>query len=557
MTRRPLYLVVLLALPCVGFAGVQLNVVFNYQAAQDPRSWSRVAGDDVPASLVAPVEVDRPAHAYARLFPANFFHTDGLMVCFQSCSTPDRLAVNAQNSVALRGHRKDALEQQTIYYWLSRFLGHAELEYGLRPLHKLTAQASRQMVEAETGETLRNNAFFSPQTHTLSFLPAGPGRQNRSGFDPSVILHEAAHSLFRAVFPAPVNLEMAGLNEGFADYLANVFLENPRSGLVALRGQVMRDSSQSMDIDGKPKTYAPDLREHDLGERFATALWKTRQVMPDAAAFDRLVIKALRDLAHNPFATAHGYKKTLLGFVEAELGAETLTRIGHIWEYHLEGQDREVSDRTFLQTPIPTLPRWTLATTVTQGIGQSVTRFQVYHEAWLQDGVRVALVQTERESAPSWVAFDFTRGNILGIWNTDGSSADLGSPARALARSALTNANTQTSFMTMARHLADSTLNRGRYATSYLVRSHEQEVRTINLNGVQTRATGHAVEYQRRGRSIEAGTPNLSAALIITVDALPGAPENWPKIHGKPIIGHHLVQPDGKVFKFVFEHLNF
>lgn len=565
MTKKPLYFAILMALPTLSLAGVRLNVVLNYQEAANARTWNGVGADEVPASLISVVEIERPSHAYGRVFPASFFHDDNLLVCFQRCGNPDRIAVNAQNTVSISGNRKDALEQQTVYYWLTRFLRHAESEYGLRPLQKLTAISSRQMVENETGELLRNNAFFSPQTHTLSFLPAANslwspltgGRVNRSGFDPSVIIHEATHSLFRSIFNQPVNKEMTGLNEGFADYLANVFLNTPKSGLVAVRGRSIRDSSQNADFDGKPKTYAPDLEEHDLGERFATALWKSRQQMADAAGFDRLVVKALQDLALNPYATAHGFKKTLLGLVAAEIGSDAVTRIGHIWEYHLQGEDRDLSNLTFLQTPVPSTPRWTLSTTIAEGIRQTITRFQVYHEAWLGEGVKAVLVKTERESTPFWVAYDVTRGNILGIWNTDGSAANITPATRTMAANALMNVNTQTSFMTMARNLVESTQNRGRYANSYQVKSHQQETRTINLNGVQTRATGHAIEYQRRGRQAETGVPNLSAALIITVDELPGAPDSWPRLQGKPVIGHHMVQPDGKMFKFVFEHLNF
>ncbi|MFP5387528.1 MAG: hypothetical protein ACLGHN_15735, partial [Bacteriovoracia bacterium] len=203
---------------------------------------------------------------------------------------------------------------------------------------------------------MKNNAFFNPRDISLSFLPASNnllfkllgGKINRSGFDPSVVAHEASHYLFHHLFPNPVNDEIGGLNEGFADYVANIFLQNPKVGLVMMHGKSMRDSSAMIDKDGKLKTYAPGMEVHDLGERVAYALWQSRELSSDKEEMDRLVIDAVTDLGRNPYSTVHDFKEKMLERLEGIIPEANLHKVKTIWEIVFSGKSNQIDNLDFL-----------------------------------------------------------------------------------------------------------------------------------------------------------------------------------------------------------------
>ncbi len=449
--RAP-FTLALLTLAFSASAQVPLRIVGDYLGAAQEGVWRDVPADTVAPSLVSTVSVDRPSHAYAGLFPRHFFQEEGFVVCYRSCLQAD-LSTEWE---AVSGDNRASLEQQTVYHWLSRFLGFAQDELGLAPARHLQVLPGRLVGNLAAGRILRNNAYFMPTEHTLSFLPASnnplfnllAGKINRSGFDPSVIVHEAGHALFMGLVPRAANAEIMGLNEGFADYLANIFLETPKLGLVMLRGRVLRDSSSNRDGSNNPKIYAPKLEVHDLGERFSTALWKSRALAPDPRGFDLLVVQAVRELGLNPWATAHTFKDLFLALAAHEINPDFVTRIAPIWEAHLAGQDRNVSDQSFTQSPVPAQPQFTLRQTgfVPGASGLGPTRVsKVFHrwtQRWTPDRIQLLLTSTQDGVAPRWIAYDPDRSNSLGVWGMDGA-ADNSDAGVALAQDYLRSSEAQ------------------------------------------------------------------------------------------------------------------
>jgi hypothetical protein len=269
--RLALLTVTFLALMPLAEANLKLNVVSDYNLAANPEFWKKPKNDTIPNGLVQPVTVESPTSPYS-LYPKNFLQEPKFVVCYINCRTPDKFTVSSGNEIESgRMTEWDLVEQSNVYYWMSKFTSYLNQNFNFTPKWFLEVYTNHQVRDEADGKILKNNAFFNPSKNTLSFLPASNsflfkvmgGRINRSGFDPSVVLHEASHFLFAHLFPEPINDEIGGLNEGFADYMANTFLNSPKVGLIMLQGKSLRDSSLFLDSSGKLKAYAPRLEVHE------------------------------------------------------------------------------------------------------------------------------------------------------------------------------------------------------------------------------------------------------------------------------------------------------
>lgn len=105
---------------------------------------------------------------------------------------------------------------------------------GFRWMKEKLGVETQQPIEVRVhiGENGVSNAAFYHQ-NTI-YLGTGDGVIYRDLLrDPSVLLHEAMHSLIDAYVGLPSDGEGGGFNEGFADLLTALILDNPRIGEVS------------------------------------------------------------------------------------------------------------------------------------------------------------------------------------------------------------------------------------------------------------------------------------------------------------------------------------
>ncbi len=564
MKMTPALLATVLALStCANaLAEVRLNVVENYARAADPTVWKGVKADDVPASLVQTVVQRDPRFPYSELFPRAFYQEESFLVCFKSCANAD----------ARSG--KDALEQQTVYYWLGKFYAMAKERFDLTPTERVGVFTNREVRDPGSSKIMRNNAFFNPADGTLSFLPAssnplarllGASKINRSGFDPSVVAHEAGHSLFHALFPNAVNSEIDGFNEGFADYMANILLSDAKVGVVMLRGSTLRDSSSLVDSANEAKIYKPGLEVHDMGERFAAALWKSRQEVRNTDEFDRLMIDAIADAAKNPFATGHSIKKAVLERVTYTYETEVARAIRATWDFFVPGEDRSFTDTSFLRSQLPTGPVFGLRTSVKfpesvsreLGIKDESSRFIYVKSAKTTDRLVAHLVATEDDlvTKPYWLLIDPERGNTLGAWYLDGTpveTSDIEDVAKLSKQMASLGSNMQ-SFITQAKSFSDLVAGRGDLRLIYKVTRQESQNVLLNIAGTQVPGVSTRLVLSKRLLTrLVPGIPNVRSVTLTTVATNAPMP-NWPSLSGQPVIGVGMVLEDGVETETFFE----
>lgn len=565
MTSALLATTLMLATSMTAFADINLRVVDNYGQAGNEEIWKKVNADDVPEVLLSNVRLKDPTNAYASLFPKAFYQEEDFLVCFKNCQSAD----------AKSG--KEALEQQTVYYWLSRFYTMARQRLDLRPSGRVGVLTTREVRDPGSSKIMRNNAFFNPADGTLSFLPAssnplaallGAGKINRSGFDPSVVIHEAGHSLFHALFPHPVNNEISGLNEGFADYLANIVLNKPQVGQVMLRGKTLRDSSSYTDSSNELKVYKPGLEVHDLGERFAAALWLSRSRVTDVEAYDRMVIDAVEAIAKNPFATGHSFKKAFLERAQFAYDNETYRSIKANWEMFIPGEDKVYKNTAFLRATIQTQEAFGLRTHTTfpesiareLGIKDQKSNFIYVKTIKTPDGFLAHLVASENDNvtSPYWILIDPERGNALGAWYLDGThieESDIEQVVPLIHQTKSMGANLN-DFITRGQLFADLTQGKGDLRIAYKISHHEKNPILINLGAGNTNAIAHKLKLKRRLLArVLLGVPNVKS---VTLTTLPGVTitDRWPKLEGASVVGIAMELEDGTITETFFEQVS-
>jgi hypothetical protein len=508
--------------------------------------------------------MSRPALAYATTFPKAFYQEQYFLVCNDSCDQKD----------AKRG--KDQLEQQNVYYWLTQFYSLAKKRFDLSVEKRVKVMVDRNVKDPGTSKKMKNNAFFNPADGSLSFLPAknsllakifGEGKINRSGFDPSVVAHEAGHSLFHVLFPNAVNPEIDGFNEGFADYMANILLDDAKVGVVMLRGKALRDSESLTDSSGAMKSYVPGQEAHDMGERFATALWLSRGQVSDKEDFDHLVISAVKDVAVNPFATGHAFKQAFLKRIEYTYDALTSQKIKAFWELIVPGVDRVVKDTSFIKLKNPTNTflglkvenKFSEAAMRDLGITDSVLRFTFIRTQKTRDGFDANLVSINRDNmiTPYWIVIDPSRKNAIGAWRLDGTQADASDAEnlKTLVKSTLERDSTVEGFLQQAKLLIEVIQAEGDGAYAYKVLAkHTNSDRQI-INGQYLDATTIKVDLKRKILGRLGGVPNIKSAQLKTTKALK-LPASWPSTDEGSAIGVMLKLEDGTVISTTLEMVN-
>ncbi len=550
-----------------GAQALELIVVKNYQEAATPEIWNRARTDQVPAGLLGRVDIASPQASYASIFPKTFLQESMFAVCHKSCADGDIFRINSGVINERDLSRWDVVEQSNVYYWINRYFSFLDEKLNYRPDQFLRILTNRDLKDETRGKALKNNAFFNPEDVSLSFLPAtnnllarlSGGKISRSGFDPSVVAHEASHYLFHHLFPNSVNDEIGGLNEGFADYIANIFLGNAKIGLVMLHGTALRDSNAQVDRQGKLKTYEPKMPVHDLGERAAYALWKTRELVSDTAEFDRLVIDAVVDLGRNPYSSVHDFKQKMLDRLDGIVRPESTSIARQFWELVFPGTPNRISSLAFLNKPQNTRPivgfrtRQALPATLAQEYGTAAvteSSFQVLQEEAIGPGQTAILMGTENgQVGPHWVAIDMTRSNILGIYNgrkelvTNAAELEVVKPLADQAKGVTALIN---DFKTKVQSFSQLATGRGEFSVAYKVTDASSTAEPVTFNGRSVPGARIKLSLKRKLLAgLILGLPEIESIELLTMssDKLP----NLPLLDGKRVIGYKISFKTGTV----------
>lgn len=547
---------------------LDLKVVKNYNEAGAQAIWEKVKPDVVPEMLMSRESVTNPGNAYGHLFPKTFLQEDMFVVCHDDCSKKEILKVNGneiQNS-----NDWNIVEQSNVYFWLNQYFKFLERELGFRPEHHLRVMTNRNYSDVMSGDAQKNNAFFMPSDMSLSFLPASKsilfkllqGKINRSGYDASVIVHEASHYIFHHLFPHAVNDEIGGLNEGFADYFASAFLQNPKIGMVMLRGKAMRDASTPVDGSGKFKSYAPKMEVHDLGERVTYALWSARENSDDKREMDRLVIDAVIDLARNPYSSVHDFKEKMLERLPSVVSSHKLSETEAVFEKVFEGRSNKVTNLNFLSAKIDTQDfigftnRQILTSEIAKTVGMkelTETSVGIISVKALNENQTAVLLSDESKtlSTPYWVVVDKARDNILAAYTFDNQlvkdSNDI-EKISSLLEQAKNASSFKKTFNETVQGLADLSLGKGELGFFYKVKNQNVIPANLVLNGQSY--PGQKIEIFPKRKlltgvilgSLIGGLPPIKKATIYTI------PENklpFPAMNAQKIIGYRLTLESG------------
>lgn len=539
---------------------LELMVVKNYDGAADAQIWKKAKTDQVPQVLLASEQVASPASSYSQLFPKTFLQEPMFAVCFRNCGDKEIFKIKNDEMDERDRSNTDVIEQSNVYYWIGKYFNFIDnsLQYEFR--HHLKIMTNRQIKDETKGKKMKNNAFFNPRDVTLSFLPATNnllyklmgGKINRSGFDPSVIAHEASHYFFHHLFPNSINDEISGLNEGFADYIANIFLNNPKVGLVMMHGKALRDSSAANTSDGKFKAYTPGLESHDMGERAAYALWESRKSAMDKTAFDRVVIDAVTDISENSYSTIHDFKMAMLERLPHVIEPAKLSLVEAMWELVFPGKPAKTENTLFLNSATPSAPA--LGFESVQELPESIAkeygvpaRTEEYvdiHQLTEITKTQFAIQVSSKEtgSTPNWVVLDAKSGNVLGVY--DGNKNLRNNPADAEKTLAIANTgksipSTIQDFKDKSALLTDFANGKGQFDLVYKRAKVTSTEELVRFNGTELSGRRIHIDVKRKLLTgILFGLPNIKNIELITVNGL--GIKSLPELNGQTVVGYKM-----------------
>lgn len=551
---------------------LELMVINDYDSAADAAIWKKAKTDQVPERLLQQVSVSSPGAAYASVFPKTFLQEEQFAVCQKNCDQ-DLFRLSGAEIDKRDRAEWDVIEQTNVYFWLKKYFLHLEEEFNFKPAYFLKVTTNRELRDETKGKQLKNNAFFNPQDITLSFLPASKnllfkllgGKINRSGFDPSVVSHEASHYFFHHLFPNPINdNEISGLNEGFADYIANGFLNNPKVGLVMMHGETIRDSGDKIDKEKKLKTYEPGMEAHALGERVAYALWKTREVSQDKIEFDRLVIDAVRTLARNPYSTVHDFKLKMLERIPTVVAGIDFENVRTLWELTFTGGPTKLASTTFLndsdnsKVVLGIRQRQTLPENLAREYGVQASKeshFMIHQLVTLSATQMALLLGSEKLTKPYWVALDLERKNVLGVFDTNKTlvtdQREL-SQIKFLAEEAKGAGNLMKEFEEKVKAFSDLTNGKGDFSLAYKVSGKTMTQEQFPFNGVQIQGAKLRLDLKRRLLArVLLGIPDIESIelFLAPVTALSTLPE----IAGQRVIGYRMSLKTGTTMEVMID----
>jgi extracellular elastinolytic metalloproteinase len=158
-----------------------------------------------------------------------------------------------------------------------------------------------------------NNANFStppdgnkPRMQMFVWTASG-GRIEDGDFDSSIIYHENAHGLSNRLVGngdtgCLFGKQSGGMGEGWSDYMAATFRNNPVIGGYAVSNNIR--GIRNAPMDDSPFTYA-NIKDgsmtqvHDAGEIWAATLWSIREVI-GAETTDQLIVSGMKLTPCNP-----------------------------------------------------------------------------------------------------------------------------------------------------------------------------------------------------------------------------------------------------------------
>jgi len=469
----------------------------------------------------------------------------------------------------------DTVEQANVYFWLSSYFNFLESRLNYRPSKFLKVITNRELRDETAGKVMKNNAFFNPGDISLSFLPASKnlmfklmgGKINRSGFDPSVIVHEASHYLFHHLLPNTVNDEIGGLNEGFADYMANIFLNNSKMGLVMLHGKVLRDSAVEVDSAGRFKTYAPKMEVHDLGERISLALWKTRDLSTNKNEFDRLVIDAIIDMRTNPYSSVHDFKQKMIERIPTIVENRNLTAVKTVWETIFSGNANRLNNKNFFNSADKA--RNIIGFKTKQEMSQELAReygveavqesnYVVLHQEIVSDNQKASLVGSKVDDGMKkfWIVHDTARSNILGIFDENENlitNAKTLETVKKLADNVSNLESTTKDFTEKVKAFAELSKGKGEFSLVYKVRGIDTTQYNADIN--DNRLAGQKIEIQIKRKAIVGRLLGLPEITGITLYTAPVNLSALPEINGQRVIGYKLALKTGTAMEVILNKI--
>lgn len=550
---------------------LELLVVKNYQQAELPELWKNAKTDQVPQALLGTENISSPSSAYASVFPKAFMQEELFVVCNKSCDEKELYNIRHGEIDVRDRSRNDVIEQSNVYFWLKKYFAFLDKNLNFKVDKYLKVTTNRQLRDETKGKKLKNNAFFNPLDVSLSFLPATNnllfklmgGKLNRSGFDPSVVVHEASHYLFHHLFPNAINDEIGGLNEGFADYMANIFLNTPKLGLVMMHGKTLRDSSVHVDKDGKFKAYEPNMEVHDLGERISLALWKTREMAFDKNEFDRLVIDAVIDLSQNSYASVHDFKVKMLERIPNVVSEVDLIRVRTTWETIFSGSPAQIHSLSFLDKKNSTTEalgfrtKQILPENLAKEYGTDAvteTNFTILQmETIVKDEQMAILMSSEKLDSPYWVALDLVKGNTLGIFDlnknliTDSEELE---KIKFLAEQAKGAGSTINDFKSKVKSFTELSQGKGDFSVAYKVKNKTINNETIIFNG--SPIAGQKVRFELKRKLLTGvlfGMPEITSIELYLAPIGPMA--ILPKLENQTVIGYKLLLKTGTAMEVI------
>jgi len=551
-------------------ADVLLPIVKNYELAENPLLWQKIKTDKLPEALITEATVKDPNNSYSQLFPKSFLQNDNFIVCYNDCSKDSFSGVKDGLLKFNRFQEWNVVEQSTIYYWLKNYFNFLEERFYFKPQHFLKAYSSRE-VKDETNSKLKNNAFFLSTDKSLSFLPANKsilfkllgGKINRSGFDPSVVIHEAGHFYFDQLFGHAVNAEIGGLNEGFADYLAHIVLNNSKVGLVMLQGKALRDASTIISTNGQIKSYAPEKEVHDLGEGISFVLWETRKKVTNKEEFDRLVVGAVKDIARNPYSSVHNFKEAMIERTKTILNGQSLKEVLQLWETLFPGKANVTENMNFLNSnqsqqriafDISQTSNEKMAQTF--GIDQ-VTKLNLEVAASAEISDKQSAILLVHQGRELWVAIDNERKNILGIYDTEGklvTNKKLLKELQLLATNVIDFSSFIKDFGQKLKLFSGLLEGKGDLANAYKVSKTTTQNTTRSINGESVTSKTIKMSLKKRIISRLLGLPDIAEIELYTVPSHLNI--KLPEVNGETIIGFNLKYKSGASQEMVLTKLD-
>jgi hypothetical protein len=553
---------------------LELLVVDNYQEAETSEIWKKAKTDQVPAALLTNVSMNNPASSYASIFPKTFFQESLFVVCHKNCNDKDIFKINGDQIDSRDRTNWNVVEQTNVYYWLTKYFSFLDERINFRPDQFLKVMTNRELRDETKGKKLTNNAFFSPDNMSLSFLPATNnllfklmgGKINRSGFDPSVVTHEASHYLFHHLFPNAVNEEIDGLNEGFADYMANIFLNSPKIGLVMMQGQSMRDSSSQIDKSGRIKSYEPGMEVHALGERVAYALWKSRELSSNKEELDRLLIDAVSDLGKNSYASVHDFKVKMLERLPQVIDSANMSTVQTIWETALAGNPNKIHNTAFLDKPMNDKPilgfktKQALPETLAKEYGISAVTESNFSILQMENisATQIAIllgIETESGATPYWIALDAQRGNVLGAFGADKNlvtESEKIKGIKLLANQAKGIPALMKDFNDKTKAIADLSQGKGEFNVAFKVKDKNISSANFSFNGTVQSGSKLTMNLKRKLLVGLLGVPEIESVELFLLPVK----TSLPQLDGQSVIGYKLQLKTGAATEVIIDKMD-